>query len=248
MMLHSIVRGEGTPIVLLHGYLSDSRYWRTLAAQLAADHQVITIDLLGFGRSPKPRSSQYSLADHVTALARTLDGLTTQPIIIVGHSMGALIAAQFAVSHPDRVKRVILVNMPIFKSRAQARELLMGTSRLYRTMLYSPLARLAWPIAKLLLRGWLAPGPRGAFSVRHTYPSRTRSLAHTIEKTDPLALLAHLDRPATLIQGTYDRTVYRENLEHAKLPDSLDLRWVDTGHHTAIDQPDIVLDAINDVS
>jgi pimeloyl-ACP methyl ester carboxylesterase len=59
---------------------------------------------------------------------------------------------------------------------------------------------------------------------------------------------AHLDRPATLIQGTYDRTVYRENLEHAKLPDSLDLRWVDTGHHTAIDQPDIVLDAINDVS
>lgn len=243
-MLHHTTRGDGPTIVLLHGYLSDSRYWRTLAAELAQSHRVVTIDLLGFGRSPKPTHAEYSLAKHVDAVARTLQPITDKPVVLIGHSMGALIAAQLSLDHPQLVQRLVLVNMPVFASSQQAREVLQGTSRLYRAMLYSPLARLAWPIAKLILRGRLAPGPRGAFSMRHTYPSRTRSLTRTIESTDPIALLRQLTHPTILIQGEYDRAVYRQNLEQASLPDHVQLQWVATGHHTAIHQPDVVLRAI----
>ena len=68
--------GAGEPIVFLHSLLEDPNYWRPIAQALSASHDVIMLDLLGFGSSPKPMSYRYELSDHVDAIVdlATRDG------------------------------------------------------------------------------------------------------------------------------------------------------------------------------
>lgn len=75
----------------------------------------ITIDLLGFGKSPKPQWNHYSLNDHADAVAKTIRKLHLhQPAIIVGHSMGSLVAVAIAKRHPKLVKHLVLCSMPVY--------------------------------------------------------------------------------------------------------------------------------------
>ncbi len=238
MSLFYKTQGSGAPLVLLHGYLSDSNYWKPLLPELSKRYTVITIDLLGFGRSPKPGSASYTLDEHATAVATTIMHITSEPAIIAGHSMGALIAAQLTIAHPKLITRTLLCNMPLFRNAKQAREAIIRTSPLHRTMLYSPIARIAWPIVKsFYFAQRFTPGPSSAFSTRHNYRSRTLSLINTIEATNAIDLLLLIDTPTVLINGTYDRSTYRKNLKGVTLPKNIDSVWVTTGHHTVHYKP-----------
>ncbi len=242
MQLHYQVAGDGPTIVLLHGFLSDGRYWRSLRRELKASHRVITIDLLGFGRSPKPRRASYSLDQHATAVADTLRQLIDEPAVVVGHSMGALTACRLSQLAPELVDQLVLSNMPLYKSAEQARGVIKRTNTLYRLALYSPAARVLWPVVKTLApRGRLRLGPANAFSPHHTYQSRKRSLTNTVEATDALALLKRVTCPTVLICGRYDRAVYGKNLDNTTLPEHITIKWVETGHHTPLHLPQALL-------
>ena len=252
VQLHYTIHGTGEPLVLVHGYLSDSTYWRTIVPELSKHYQVIAIDLLGFGKSPKPASADYSLDEHVTALAETIKQVTNKPIILVGHSMGSLVSARFAAQYPDAVARLLLCNMPLFPDAVQAREVIKRTNPTYRLMLYSPFARILWPIVRcvwpairpLLRARRLVPGPPGAFSSHHTYASRMGSLKNTVEVANAMQLLQKLTQPTTLILGIFDRRVYKRTLDTTRLPSNISIDWVDTGHHTVHQLPSAVLDIL----
>ena len=61
--------GQGPIIVLLHGYMTAGRYWDSVRTQLGKNYTVITIDLLGFGNSPKPKHSNYDYEEHLAWVA-----------------------------------------------------------------------------------------------------------------------------------------------------------------------------------
>ena len=228
--------------MLIHGYLSDSQYWKKLRQELTPTHQVIMIDLLGFGHSPKPRHVDYTLDDHANAAIETLLPLLKSPAIVVGHSMGALIAARVSQLAPGIVQRLVLCNMPLYTSASQAHGIIRRTNMLYRLALYSPAARVIWPTVKALApRGKLRLGRVGAFSPHHTYHSRKRSLMNTIGETNSFQLLGHVSCSTTLICGTYDRSIYRKNVDEHTLPSNITLKWVETGHHTVLQRVDIIL-------
>ena len=228
--------------MLIHGFLSDSHYWNRLVKELSKNHRVITIDLLGFGKSPKPRHAQYSLDQHAALVIDTLESLLDEPAVIVGHSMGALIAARISQLAPKLVERLVLCNMPLYTSPEQARGVIKRTNLPYRLALYSPAARVLWPVIKTIApRGKLRLGPAGAFSPHHTYQSRKRSLTHTVEATDAVALLHSLTVPTALICGSYDRAVYRKNIEQETFPANITIKWVETGHHTPLRHPELIL-------
>ena len=112
--LYYSVQGTGEPVVLLHGLYSNARRnWELpgTVLQLAADHQVITLDLPGHGQSDKPdRADAYGTAmvDDVVLL---LDHLKIKKAHVVGYSMGGMIAMKLLATHPDRVMSAVVGGM-----------------------------------------------------------------------------------------------------------------------------------------
>ncbi|SIS99590.1 alpha/beta fold hydrolase [Paracoccus saliphilus] len=101
--------GQGAPVVLIHGVGMQSAAWEPQIAALSDSHHVIALDMPGHGGSGLlPESA--ALPDFVDWLHAALLALDLGPVSLAGHSMGALIAAGYAVTHPEMVTRVALLN------------------------------------------------------------------------------------------------------------------------------------------
>lgn len=103
-------RGVGEPIVLVHGAFTSSHLWQDVLPRLPKGHRVLVLDLLGHGRSDPPGSHAMTVAGHATRVAALLDVLGVRRASLVGHGMGAAIAAVVAHDHPERVAHLLLVN------------------------------------------------------------------------------------------------------------------------------------------
>lgn len=112
--------GEGPVVVLVHGIASSSVTFQNLVPLLEPRHRAISIDILGFGRSPAPEDAQYTIEEHVAALDRTLRSLKLrEPFVLVGHSLGSLIVARYAAEHPGAISRLVLVGPPVYGTPAE---------------------------------------------------------------------------------------------------------------------------------
>lgn len=106
--LAATVRGDGPPIVLIHGLTFSSRTWDPIADRLAERHRVVAVDLPGHGES---RGSAADLRVVVDRLQATLNELDVEQPVVVGHSAGALTALGFAANQP--VRGVVNVDQPM---------------------------------------------------------------------------------------------------------------------------------------
>jgi len=98
--------GSGTPFVMIHAGVADSRQWNNELAFFARDYQVIRYDMRGYGKS-EPVDGEFS---HMGDLISVLEILKIhEPIILMGCSMGGGLAMDFALTHPSRVKALIMV-------------------------------------------------------------------------------------------------------------------------------------------
>ena len=102
---------NGRTVVLFHGKNFSAFYWEpTIEALLKDGYRVVAPDQIGFGKSSKPAAYQFSfhaLAQNTKAL---LDSLQVERVSVVGHSMGGMLAARYALQYPERVERLVLVN------------------------------------------------------------------------------------------------------------------------------------------
>lgn len=110
----------GAELMLVAGMSSSAHYWGPNLGPLAEHYRVVAPDLLGFGRSPKPVDSAYSPEEHAAALARIAE-TAGAPIVVVGHSLGALLALHLAVRSPRLVRGLVLISLPFFMGGAEAR-------------------------------------------------------------------------------------------------------------------------------
>ena len=101
--------GDGEPVILIHGIASSFDTWNAVLPELGKSHLAVAPDLLGHGRSSKPRGD-YSLGAFATGIRDFMEALEIPSATIVGHSMGGGIAMQFAYQFPKRVRRMVLVN------------------------------------------------------------------------------------------------------------------------------------------
>jgi pimeloyl-ACP methyl ester carboxylesterase len=116
--------GRGAPVVLLHGYTDRVEMWTAMADSLASHHRVIVPDIRGFGKSSKfARTADYGRAMFADVVA-LLDHLSIPRAHLVGYSMGAVLAANLAVEHPQRVISASLLAGPFWPDSAgMARDL-----------------------------------------------------------------------------------------------------------------------------
>ena len=102
------VSGAGEPVILLHCWACSSTFWREQIPTLAETHQVIAADFRGHGASSAPDAG-YSLEQLAHDIHTLIEHLGFGRAVVVGHSMGGMVAQQLAISHPADVKGLVLV-------------------------------------------------------------------------------------------------------------------------------------------
>jgi 2-hydroxy-6-oxonona-2,4-dienedioate hydrolase len=107
--IHYIEAGSGPVVVLLHGLGGDATNWQFNIAALAQHYRVIVPDQIGFGQSDKPLIN-YRIATYVDFLDAFLKATNVERASLVGNSMGGWVAASYALAHPERVERLVLVD------------------------------------------------------------------------------------------------------------------------------------------
>jgi pimeloyl-ACP methyl ester carboxylesterase len=101
--------GRGPALLLIHGIGDSSDSWHRVLPELMRDHTVIAPDLLGHGRSAKPRAD-YSVAAYANAMRDLLAFLNVERVTVVGHSLGGGVAMQFAYQYPSLCERLVLIS------------------------------------------------------------------------------------------------------------------------------------------
>ena len=109
--LHVVDRGEGTAVVLIHGNMVSERDYEAsgLLDRLARNHRVIAFDRPGFGHSTRPRDRLWTPATQAKLLHAALAELGVRQAVVVGHSMGAMVAMALALDYPEDVRRLVLL-------------------------------------------------------------------------------------------------------------------------------------------
>ncbi|WP_439130679.1 alpha/beta fold hydrolase [Polaribacter sp.] len=108
-ILHSTIKGEGKPLLILHGYFGMSDNWKTLGNQFAEDYQVHLIDQRNHGRSFHTDDFNYQLL--AEDLYNYIDHHQLENVFLIGHSMGGKTAMLFAVTYPNLVDKLIIVDI-----------------------------------------------------------------------------------------------------------------------------------------
>ncbi|HEV2412805.1 MAG TPA: alpha/beta fold hydrolase [Candidatus Saccharimonadales bacterium] len=239
-LLNTKISGHGPVVVLLHGYLSSLHYWDDLRGLLEKDYTVVAMDLLGFGNSPKPKESDYDYDDQIASIKRTLAHHNLDdPILLIGHSMGALLALRYASVRDQPTDRLLLLNMPVFSDAKEARRELAGTNLLYRAGFYWGLHRLIWPVlrtkpAREALKRKIPLDWYGVekAALQPSAESRSRSLRNVIEAQSSIEDLKSLTTQVTLVVGLRDRPIYLKNLRRFARSAEFQVIVRDTEHNT----------------
>lgn len=97
-------KGQGSPVLLIHGFGASTFTWRHIAPALAERHRVIAVDLKGFGQSDKPFDESYSVFDQAGLLAQLIEDQDLRNLTLVGHSFGGGVALVLALEADGRLK------------------------------------------------------------------------------------------------------------------------------------------------
>ena len=116
-LAYSDPRGEGTPVLLVHGFFHNRSVWEQLAEALPAEFRPISVDLRGHGESPWSVDGDYGMRSYAGDLASLLDLLGIQQTFVVGHSLGGNVSTLFTADLADRALGLVLVDTgPVLES------------------------------------------------------------------------------------------------------------------------------------
>jgi pimeloyl-ACP methyl ester carboxylesterase len=255
--------GTGPALLLVHGIGDSSDTWQSVIGELARRHTVVAPDLLGHGRSDKPRAD-YSIAAYANGMRDLMSVLEIDRVTVVGHSLGGGVAAQFAYQFPERCERLVLVGSggvgrsvsPLLRLAA-----IPGVGVLM-PFLGLPPAKLASRATGELLRRLGTPLGRDVEEVLRVFDSLPDAAARqAILRTLRSGVdwrgqaITMLDRaylaegiPTLLIWGEYDAIipVGHGHLAHSAIPGSRLEIFEDTGHFPHHQDPDRFVDIVGD--
>lgn len=123
-VLHSTIKGEGTPLLILHGYFGMSDNWKSLGNKFAEDYQVHLIDQRNHGRSFHEDEFNYEVL--VDDLYHYIQYHDLENVYLIGHSMGGKTAMLFAVTYPEIVDKLIVVDISPRKYQPHHNAILAG--------------------------------------------------------------------------------------------------------------------------
>lgn len=114
--LHYIDEGAGEVVLFVHGTPSWSFDYRNVIKDLSQEYRCVAIDHIGFGLSDKPKEYDYATLNHSKTLEKFILENDLKDITLVVHDFGGPIAMNFAIQHPDRIKRLVVLNSWLWSS------------------------------------------------------------------------------------------------------------------------------------
>jgi pimeloyl-ACP methyl ester carboxylesterase len=204
------VGGNGPPVVLVGGGLTGWKSWEPHAQRLAATRTVARLQLLGvqYGLENRPLPAGYAVTMESTALAAALDALDWRgPLDLVAWSYGGLIALDFALNHPARVRTLTLIEPPgawVLPDRGENDPDVQALRALDRSMsdqvTAADLERFVCTVG--LCPPGMAPQELPQWSVWMEHRRSLRTGISALDHTDDVARLRGFDRPVFLVTGT----------------------------------------------
>ncbi|MCL8010203.1 alpha/beta fold hydrolase [Streptomyces sp. AS02] len=224
--------GEGVPLVFVHGWTANRHRWDHQVVHFAERRRVVRLDLRGHGESGGAGVRTIgALAKDVLAL---LDHLKIERFVIIGHSMGGMIAQTIALSHPERVERLVLVNSIGRMAYNRGRALLMAASTLAPFKLF---------VAANIQRAFAPGHPREEIreyirASADTPREVVMTLYGAMRAFDVLDRVAEIQAPTLMVHGYHDiQLPVSQMLRMAKAyPDAV-IRIVDAGHELPVEKP-----------
>lgn len=244
--------GDGPDALLLHGVGNYGRYWDAFAAAVAGRLRLVAPDARGHGDSARPADG-YATADFVRDAVGVLDAHGMAQAVVVGHSMGGFHALALALTHPARVRRLVIVDagprsLPegahrarrlslerpeSFADRAEAEAYLRRTSPGYGDGVYENRLR------------WLFREEGGRLVWRSSRDALARIFAGSEDRGPSWAEAGSLRMPALVVRGTRSPVLSAAVASElvATLPDAR-LVELDAGHNVALDRPGELAEAV----
>lgn len=236
--LRFALQGRGTPVVLAHALGVDLHMWDELAAALAPDHEVLRYDQRGHGGSAVP-AGPYTQAQLVDDAARLITEWGRAPVVVVGLSMGGMVAQGLAVKHPELLRGVVIANSGArYPEEARAA---------WAQRIASVQAHGLAAVADATMERWFTPAFRAArpeVVERHRQSILRSDVAgylascHAVAAVDWLDALPQVQTPALVIAGTQDAGAPPAMSEAiaARIPGAR-LERLETAHLSVAEQP-----------
>jgi len=258
--LYYEVHGEGTPLVLTHGFGATAAMWAEQIPVLSQKYKVIVYDFRGHGRTEVPRDwSSYSFDDYVEDLRQLLDHLGVDTAYVGGLSMGGSIAMRFALAHPERLKALLLCDTSArnwgLRRDGVPQSGLRGVMRRFLYLRLVRLVPLGFALARYLPLEYL-PGNRGikpyVRDLRRQTALGLRGAWHALmDDKDVEARLGEIQVPTLIIVGERDRLLAPSRIMQQRIAGCRFALIKDSGHGTNFARPDtfnkVVLDFLADV-
>lgn len=242
--------GEGQPVILIHGIPTNSGLWRNVIPILAEQFAVYAPDMIGYGASDKPTDKDLSVAAQADYLADFMDAVGVDAAHLVGHDIGGGVVQVFTVRHPDRVRRIVLIDSVAYDSWPEP-----GIARLKDPAWDEIMQRL--DIAKGFRKGLeqgMVQKERLTDEVVDLYADPFRDLegrmaylrvARALDNRDLLDIADQvevIDKPVLILWGAED--IFQSVEYGQRLADALaDARLIvldGAGHFVPEDQPEVV--------
>jgi pimeloyl-ACP methyl ester carboxylesterase len=241
-------RGSGTPLVLLHGIGHRWQAWEPVIDTLAEHHDVIAIDLPGFGRSPVPDAGMPAeMSGTVTAVGEFLDGLDLDHPHVAGNSLGGAIALELAAA--GRVASATALSPAGFYTGAERRAAV-RTLSFMRATTFWPIAVLRMALRSPVVRaqsfGRLVVHPERLSAERAFGDTmalrRGQGFRAVVRSSKEYQYQGQPTVPVTVAWGDHDRILPPRQAERARerLPNARHVSLPGCGHVPMSDAPDLV--------
>jgi 2-succinyl-6-hydroxy-2,4-cyclohexadiene-1-carboxylate synthase len=245
---HVEVDGSGPPLLLLHGVTGSVRSWDELRPALAEFATVVSIDLIGHGRSAAPQDPQrYSLEASTHDLWALIEDLKLDAVDVLGYSMGGRVALHFAVHRSERVRTLILESAsPGIEDRPERHKRIASDASLAERILHHGIPEFVaeWERLPLLVPARHVPDVVRARQTALRLQNQPLGLANSLlgmgagQQTPLWSRLQGLKKPVLIVVGEQD-TRYRHIAERMAplLPAGKVAVVPDAGHTVHVDQP-----------
>jgi esterase len=239
--------GQGQPMIIMHGIFGSSDNWLTQAKLLSPHYRVITLDLRNHGQSP--HDDQFSYPIMVDDLSEFIEEHQLVNPIVIGHSMGGKVAMNFALAHPDKLEKLIVVDISPKPYNLEHYVIIEGLKSVPIQSITSRneadaalAAYVPEPDVRQFLLKNLQRKTEGGFNWKINLPVIDRNLSNI---GLDLEFGGKFEKPTLFIRGGKSKYVKDEDMTRIKeVFPRTELKTLDTGHWVQAEKPQEFVDTV----